>query len=139
MKNLDYPDYLLTAWLTFEHQHGSLVNLERTISTVKVARKILDHRRRKAARQMAAAQVVEVPLTTEVTSTEASTSAFISSAVEGSTTNKRAREEEVVQAAVVAKKVKVDAASDEPKRYRLFTSLQLYVPQNNHLCAREGL
>lgn len=46
---LDYPEYLLEAWLTFEHQNGTLADLEFTIAKVKRQRRGLEARRRRVS------------------------------------------------------------------------------------------
>lgn len=42
---LDYPEYLLEAWLSFEHQNGTLADLEFAITKVKRQRKGLEAKR----------------------------------------------------------------------------------------------
>lgn len=44
-KGLDYPDYLLEMWLAFEHQNGTLSDLEFTITKVKRQRRGLEAKR----------------------------------------------------------------------------------------------
>ena len=44
-KYLDYPDYLLEMWLAFEHQNGTLSDLEFTMTKVKRQRRGLEAKR----------------------------------------------------------------------------------------------
>lgn len=48
---LDYPEYLLEAWLMFEHHFGTLDDLEYTISKVNNIMKGINARRRREAEQ----------------------------------------------------------------------------------------
>lgn len=44
-KNLDYPEALWDAWLSFEHAHGSLTSLEEALARVERARSQVEARR----------------------------------------------------------------------------------------------
>lgn len=44
-KNLDYPEALWDAWLSFEHAHGSLTSLEEALARVERARSQIEARR----------------------------------------------------------------------------------------------
>lgn len=44
-KNLDYPEALWDAWLSFEHAHGSLMSLEDALVRIERARTQVEARR----------------------------------------------------------------------------------------------
>lgn len=44
-KGLDYPEYLLEAWLTFEKQNGNLADLEFSMTKIKRQKKGLERKR----------------------------------------------------------------------------------------------
>ncbi|KNZ44313.1 hypothetical protein VP01_929g5 [Puccinia sorghi] len=52
---LDYPEYLLEAWLTFEHHFGTLDDVEYAISKVNNLMKGINARRKREAEQSSAA------------------------------------------------------------------------------------
>ncbi|PLW29174.1 hypothetical protein PCASD_10935 [Puccinia coronata f. sp. avenae] len=54
---LDYPEYLLEAWLTFEHHFGTLDDVEYAISKVNNIMKGINARRKREAEQSSAAFV----------------------------------------------------------------------------------
>ncbi|KIK95320.1 hypothetical protein PAXRUDRAFT_140954 [Paxillus rubicundulus Ve08.2h10] len=50
-KNLDYPEALWDAWLSFEHAHGSLASLEDALVRIERARTQVEARRAKEAQK----------------------------------------------------------------------------------------
>lgn len=48
-KNLDYPEYLLEAWLNFEKQNGTLIDLEFTLVRIKKQKKGIQARRERVS------------------------------------------------------------------------------------------
>lgn len=44
-KGLDYPEYLLEAWLAFEKQNGNLADLEFAMTKIKRQKKGLEKKR----------------------------------------------------------------------------------------------
>jgi len=59
---LDYPEYLLEAWLTFEHHFGTLDDVEYAISKVNNLMKGINARRKREAEQSSAALVQQTNL-----------------------------------------------------------------------------
>ncbi|KAK4054023.1 Splicing factor [Microbotryomycetes sp. JL221] len=53
-KGLDYPEYLLEAWLTFEKQNGNLADLEYSMNRIKRQKKGLERKRYREAMEAAA-------------------------------------------------------------------------------------
>ena len=59
-KNLDWPEAIWEAWISFEQLHGSVEQLEDALDRIERARTQVNHRRAKEAEkaQMAAAQLI---------------------------------------------------------------------------------
>ena len=49
-RGLDYPDYLLEAWLAFEKQNGNLADLEFSMNKIKRQKKGLQRKRLRVRR-----------------------------------------------------------------------------------------
>lgn len=65
-RRLDYPEYLLDAWLTFEHQYGDLQSIEEAMERIRKYMGAITIRRQKEyaeAQAAAAAQAAEAPST----------------------------------------------------------------------------
>ncbi|KAK4048669.1 Splicing factor [Microbotryomycetes sp. JL201] len=75
-RGLDYPEYLLEAWLTFEKQNGNLADLEYSMKRISRQRKGLERKRYREA--MEAAQRVQ-----QQQAASAQADAFITGAVQG--------------------------------------------------------
>ncbi|GAA5883970.1 hypothetical protein JCM6882_002087 [Rhodosporidiobolus microsporus] len=130
-KGLDYPEYLLDAWMAFEQEYGNLADLEFTIVKTRRQRKGLEKRRAREAAEAAAAYAAAAPAAAQQ---QQEADSFISSAVSvqpaASTSamaidatggQKREREGDD-EASAGAKKVRVDspaaAQPEEQKRDR---------------------
>ncbi|GAA5836247.1 hypothetical protein JCM11251_001440 [Rhodosporidiobolus azoricus] len=130
-KGLDYPEYLLDAWMSFEEEYGNLADLEFTITKTKRQRKGLEKRRAREAAEAAAAYAASLPATTAqqqdadsfITSAVAPVASTSASAmaVDSVGGQKREREGEE-ESGFGAKKVRVDspatAQPEEQKRDR---------------------
>ncbi|GAA6059133.1 hypothetical protein JCM10212_003880 [Sporobolomyces blumeae] len=129
-RGLDYPEYLLEPWLTFEQEYGTFDDLHFAMIKAKRQKKGLEKRRAREAEQAAALAYSQAQAETSAQSTDADS--FIASAVQavpvdGDSSKKRERSPQVDSAAENAsKKVKVDApvpagpqgGPAEPKRDR---------------------
>ncbi|EIW80918.1 hypothetical protein CONPUDRAFT_103939 [Coniophora puteana RWD-64-598 SS2] len=60
-KNIDWPEVIWEAWLSFEHSFGSLDEIENAIERVDKARTIVNARRAKEAEQAAAQYAARYP------------------------------------------------------------------------------
>ncbi|KAF8120579.1 hypothetical protein EV363DRAFT_1474306, partial [Boletus edulis] len=73
-KNLDYPEALWDAWLSFEHAHGSVASLEEALARIERARTQVEARRIREAQkayEAAAQYAVEQHASASVTSVPA--------------------------------------------------------------------
>ncbi|KAL8280474.1 hypothetical protein RQP46_007122 [Phenoliferia psychrophenolica] len=115
-KGLDYPEYLLEAWLVFVRQNGSFGDFEYTLARIKKQKKGLEGKR---AREAAAAAAAE-----PVASTSASVAQPVAATVAVEQQDAGKKRERSPVAEISQKKAKVDAATpaaaaaDEPKRDR---------------------
>ncbi|GAA6038706.1 hypothetical protein JCM8097_002356 [Rhodosporidiobolus ruineniae] len=132
-KGLDYPEYLIDAWVGFEQEYGTLADLEFTLQKTKRQKKGLEKRRAREAADAAAQAAAAAPA---ATSSGQDADSFISSAVsaqpaaststmavegaDGLNAHKRAREDG--DEAGAAKKVRVESPAapvvEEQKRDR---------------------
>ncbi|KAG9315935.1 hypothetical protein JVU11DRAFT_3587 [Chiua virens] len=69
-KNLDYPEAIWDAWLSFEHAHGSLTSLEDALVRIDRARTQVEARRMKEAQK--AYEAAQQAIQQQVTSTAVS-------------------------------------------------------------------
>ncbi|KEI40381.1 uncharacterized protein L969DRAFT_621145 [Mixia osmundae IAM 14324] len=60
-KRLDYPEYLFSAWRSFEHQHGTIETLEKASRTIEQKMKGVNARRRKEQEQLYASYAAQAP------------------------------------------------------------------------------
>ncbi|TNY18454.1 hypothetical protein DMC30DRAFT_53948 [Rhodotorula diobovata] len=121
IKGLDYPEYLLEAWITFENEYGVLADVDFALVKAKRQRKGLEKRRAREAADAAAKAAAAAPPATDADS-------FISSAVgqapmqEGADASKKRERSPQDESAPAqgAKKVRVEAPepAGEPKRDR---------------------
>ncbi|BGP20599.1 hypothetical protein JCM10213_007133 [Rhodosporidiobolus nylandii] len=123
-KGLDYPEYLLDAWMTFEQEYGTLSDLEFTITKTKRQRKGLEKRRAREAAEAAEAYAATAAAGQQTAdsfiASAVSTVDDTAMAVDGAGGRKREREEAEEQGG--AKKVRVDSPAagqvEEVKRDR---------------------
>ncbi|GAA5854941.1 hypothetical protein JCM9279_003579 [Rhodotorula babjevae] len=120
VKGLDYPEFLLEAWLTFENEYGVLADVDFALVKAKRQRKGLEKRRAREAADAAAKAAAAAPAP--------DADSFISSAVaqapaqdgaDASKKRERSPQDESASAQG-AKKVRVEAPepAGEPKRDR---------------------
>ncbi|KAI7946357.1 hypothetical protein MJO29_010884 [Puccinia striiformis f. sp. tritici] len=107
---LDYPEYLLEAWITFEHHFGTLDDLEYTISKVNNIMKGISSRRKREAEQSSTALVQPISLDSTVSDTSAIQAPAETD--ENSDTRKR-KSETMAESEVGDKKVKLNVTSME--------------------------
>ncbi|GAA5825178.1 hypothetical protein JCM5353_002251 [Sporobolomyces roseus] len=132
-RGLDYPEYLLEPWLTFERECGTAEDLQFALVKVKRSRKGLEKRRAREAQQAAATAAAAGYTSNAQASTSMDADSFIASAVQaGDATDSTKKRERSPQAESngAAKKVRIDApisnpatenqqgGSSEPKRDR---------------------
>ncbi|BGP52072.1 Splicing factor [Rhodotorula kratochvilovae] len=120
VKGLDFPEYLIEAWITFEHEYGTLADVEFALLKSKRQKKGLERRRMREAAEAAAAAAAAAPAP-DADSFIASAVAGASSAQDGADPSKKRERspQDEARAAQGAKKVRVEAPeSGEPKRDR---------------------
>ncbi|GAA5897738.1 hypothetical protein JCM5296_000867 [Sporobolomyces johnsonii] len=127
-RGLDYPEYLIEAWMTFENECGTFDDLQFAMIKSKRQKKGLERRRANEAAQAAASAAAATPAVQASTSAAAPAPAdadsFIASATQADTEGGRKRERSPHdETSAAAKKVKIDAppaeqAPSEPKRDR---------------------
>ncbi|GAA6048750.1 hypothetical protein JCM3770_003941 [Rhodotorula araucariae] len=119
VKGLDFPEYLIEAWITFEHEYGLLADVEFALLKSKRQKKGLERRRMREAAEAATAAAAAAPAP--------DADSFIASAVAGASaqdgadaSKKRERSpQDEARPAQGAKKVRVEAPeATEPKRDR---------------------
>lgn len=94
-RGLDYPEYLLEAWLSFEKQHGSLADLEAATMKIKRQKKGLEKKRAREMLQQMQAQAAQAQA---AQGQEQAASTFIDHAVaSGSAANEKKREHSALQ------------------------------------------
>ncbi|BGP66332.1 Splicing factor [Rhodotorula toruloides] len=110
-RSLNYPEYLLEAWLTFETEYGNLADLEFALAKSKRQKKGLE---RKRAREAAQAAKAAAAASTSVVTQDAES--FIAGAVQtqdaGESSKKRERVDEAEQG---TKKVRIQSPAQEVK------------------------
>ncbi|GAA5869364.1 hypothetical protein JCM8547_008653 [Rhodosporidiobolus lusitaniae] len=137
-KGLDYPEYLLDAWMTFETEYGTLSDLEFTIQKTKRQRKGLEKRRaREAAEAAAAAPAPSVDADSFIASAVsaqpvASTSAAAGAGEEDGAHGKKREREDGMDVEGQAKKVRVESPvmEGEPKRDREHSTVFAISPED---------
>ncbi|KNE89422.1 hypothetical protein PSTG_17121 [Puccinia striiformis f. sp. tritici PST-78] len=107
---LDYPEYLLEAWITFEHHFGTLDDLEYAISKVNNIMKGISSRRKREAEQSSTALVQPISLDSTVSDTSAIQAPAETD--ENSDTRKR-KSETMAESEVGDKKFKLNVTSME--------------------------
>ncbi|GAA5990216.1 hypothetical protein JCM11641_001820 [Rhodosporidiobolus odoratus] len=105
-KGLDYPEYLLDAWMTFEHEYGNLADLEFTIVKIRRQRKGLERRRAREAAEAASAYA------SSAAAAPAGQDSFISSAVAQPATSTFAMDVESTDVVGGRKREREDGAED---------------------------
>ncbi|GAA5974409.1 hypothetical protein JCM21900_003545, partial [Sporobolomyces salmonicolor] len=133
-RGLDYPEYLIDAWMAFENECGTFDDLQFAIIKSKRQKKGLERRRANEAAQAAASAASAAAAAPAAPAIQASTSAaapasadadsFIASATQADTDSGRKRERSPHdETSAAAKKVKINTpaaeqAPSEPKRDR---------------------
>lgn len=139
VKGLDYPEYLLEAWLNFEKQNGTLPDLERAIVQIRKQKKGVENRRMRVGsiclilkcskliqfRSQEAIAAAEAAPPVASTSNAMEVDGFIDSATKGDSEAGKKRERSPA-AQKPSKKAKVEVAPEVAKRL---------VSQNRTTCA----
>ncbi|GAA5875208.1 hypothetical protein JCM3774_004169 [Rhodotorula dairenensis] len=115
-KGLDYPEYLLEAWVLFETEYGSLSDLEYTLVKSKRQRKGLERRRAReavdAARKTATSSAGVPDADSFITSATTSTSEAVSTATDNDKKRERSPPTDGSSSAP-AKKVRIAETAPE--------------------------
>ncbi|KIM89071.1 hypothetical protein PILCRDRAFT_812968 [Piloderma croceum F 1598] len=123
-KNLDWPEAIWEAWISFEHQHGSVAELEACLDKVERAQYQVNMRRAKEAEkaayqtmQVAAEQqAATVPVKDAPIPSEADTSMVVDVRANGDGRGKRKAEES--PSAETSKKARIEQPPPPLKRDR---------------------